>query len=227
MGTTILKGLTAIVTLVIVSISSLGRSLHLTKPIPYVAEAPPHKSITLAITAAPLPIHTPIPTPTLVVTWAPPPPVVPTIRWGIADKVAEHLYQIHVGQDQTMSTNDELFQALNIYRELHGVPALQTNDDLCRFADIRIKQLTDLGTLDGHKGFKEYLDSEDNWKNLSGLISVGENNSIGYRLTGTHLIEWIFDADEEHRSNQLDARWNQGCVRIQGTIVEVLFGRRG
>ena len=227
MGTTILKGLTALFTLVVVSISSLGQSLHLTKPIPYVAEAPPHKSISIAITAAPLPTHTPIPTPTLVVTWAPHPQAVPTIRWGIAEKVAEHLYQINVGQDPMMSTNEELFGALNTYRELHGVPALQMNDDLCRFAELRIKQLIDLGRLDSHKGFKEYLDSEENWKNLPGLISIGENNSIGYRLTGTHLIEWIFDADEEHRSNQLDARWNQGCVRIQGTIVEVLFGKRG
>ncbi|MEI6327106.1 MAG: hypothetical protein WCO78_03195 [Candidatus Roizmanbacteria bacterium] len=228
MVNTILKTLLGIFAGFVVSMSTLGKSLFPPKPASYIAVAPVLTPTTqpspIPTTLAMLPTSTAAPIPT-----TPPlkiPAVIPTMQWGVASKIADHLYQINVGKDPIMSTPAELTDALNLYRKLHNVSELQNNDGLCHFADVRIYELSDLGKLDAHEGFKKYLDNQDNWSSLPGLVSIGENNSIGYRLTGTHLVEWIFDADEEHRSNQLDPNWNQVCVRIQGTIVEILFAKK-
>jgi len=149
----------------------------------------------------------------------------PTIPWGTTEKVDEHTYRTYVGDDEVMSTADELHVAMNKYRVAHGAGELVVSDTLCRLADMRIAQLVAIGGLDSHKGFKDYLANDSNWDNLPGFRSVGENNSYGYRLSGTHLIEWVFDADEEHRSNQQNPKWNRICTRISDTIVEIVFGQ--
>ncbi len=149
----------------------------------------------------------------------------PTIPWGTTEKIAEHTYRTYVGEDAVMSTEEEFVTALNKYRALHGVQELFVGTDLCTFATMRINQLKALGKLDAHAGFKEFLAKDENWKTLPQFVALGENNSFGYQQSGTHLIEWIFDADEEHRSNQLNPQWNRVCVRISDTIVEVIFGQ--
>lgn len=148
----------------------------------------------------------------------------PTIPWGTTEKLAEHTYRTYVGEDEIMSSVEELHNALNKYRANHGVQELFVSDQLCRIADFRIAQLDAIDGLDAHKGFKEYLSDGKNWENIPRFVSVGENNSYGYKLSGTHLIEWVFDADEEHRSNQMNPKWNRVCSRISGTIVEIIFG---
>ncbi|MFO0703123.1 MAG: hypothetical protein U0525_00145 [Patescibacteria group bacterium] len=153
--------------------------------------------------------------------WSP----LPTIPWGTTEKVGDHTYRTYVGDDPVMSTPEELEQAINKYRVTHDLSELPISDPLCRLADYRIKQLEAINGLDSHKGFEDYLDEDENWQNLPRFVSVGENNSYGYQLSGTHLIEWVFDADEEHRSNQLNPKWNRMCTRISGTIVEIVFGQ--
>jgi uncharacterized protein YkwD len=167
----------------------------------------------LSITPSPSPIRAPTRIPQ------------PTIPWGTTEKVAEHTYRTFVGEDAVMSTEEEFVTALNKYRALHGVQELFVGTDLCTFATMRINQLKVLGKLDAHAGFKEFLAKDENWKTLPRFVALGENNSFGYKQSGTHLIEWIFDADEEHRSNQLNPQWNRVCVRISDTIVEVIFGQ--
>ncbi len=149
---------------------------------------------------------------------------VPTIPWGTTEKIGEHTYRTYVGDDPEMSTVDELHTALNFYRRNHGVGEVVVSDSLCKLADIRISQLKAIGGLDAHKGFKDYLEVQSNWENLPRFVSLGENNSYGYRQSGTHLIEWVFDSDEEHKGNQLNPNWNRVCSRIDGTIVEMVFG---
>ncbi|MEI7653172.1 MAG: hypothetical protein WCJ70_02750 [bacterium] len=149
----------------------------------------------------------------------------PTIPWGTTEKIAEHTYRTYVGEDPVMSTEEEFVIALNKYRALHSVQELFVGSDLCTFATMRINQLKALGKLDAHAGFKEFLANDENWKTMPRFVALGENNSFGYKQSGTHLIEWIFDADEEHRSNQLNPQWNRTCVRISDTIVEVIFGQ--
>ena len=188
-----------------------------TTPILLASISPTLSTINYQLLITPSPSPSPIRAPTRIPQ--------PTIPWGTTEKIAEHTYRTFVGEDAVMSTEEEFVTALNKYRALHGVQELFVGTDLCAFATMRINQLKALGKLDAHAGFKEFLAKDENWKTLPRFVALGENNSFGYKQSGTHLIEWIFDADEEHRSNQLNPQWNRVCVRISDTIVEVIFGQ--
>lgn len=147
------------------------------------------------------------------------------IPWGTTEKVADHTYRTYVGQDDKMGTPQEILDALNKYRQQHGQNTLSQDDKLCEIAKWRAEQQAKINNLDGHKGLKDYLEDPKHWEYID-LQAVGENASYGYILTGTHLIEWVFDADEEHRDNQLDPKWNRACAATNGSLVEVMFGRK-
>jgi uncharacterized protein YkwD len=147
------------------------------------------------------------------------------IPWGQTEKLGEHLYRTYVGQDEKMGTPEEILAALNNYRKNHGVGAVREDENICKLAQQRAEEQEQAGNLDGHKGFTEFLAKEDSWRWLD-VKAVGENASHGYVLSGVHLIEWVFNADEEHRNNQLNPNWNLACAGVAGTTVDIIFGQR-
>ena len=54
--------------------------------------------------------------------------VEPTPFLWTVEKVDGQITQIALPQDSKMSTEDELFDAMNVYRSTHGVNQLQKND---------------------------------------------------------------------------------------------------
>lgn len=150
----------------------------------------------------------------------------PLVPWGTTEKIADHLYRTYVGQDKIMGTPQEILTALNFYRKNHGLnQPLRFDENLCILANRRAAEQDKLGTLDAHQGLVKFMDDPKNWTWLD-ITSIGENASYGYTLSGTHLIEWVFDADEEHKSNQLNPQWNLACPGISDTTVDILFGKR-
>ncbi len=150
----------------------------------------------------------------------------PNIPWGTTEKIADHLYRTYVGQDEKMGTPEEILTALNLYRKNHGLnQTLRSDENLCKLANQRASTQNTAGNLDSHKGLVDFMGKPDSWTWLD-IKSIGENASFGYVLSGTHLIEWVFNADEEHRSNQLNPQWNLACAGINNTTVDILFGKR-
>ncbi|OGG19442.1 hypothetical protein A2721_02865 [Candidatus Gottesmanbacteria bacterium RIFCSPHIGHO2_01_FULL_47_48] len=152
-------------------------------------------------------------------------PSQPKTPWGSTEKIGDHLYRTYVGQDEKMATPDEILQALNTYRQNHGQGTLHKDDKLCAFAQLRADEQARLGNLDSHAGFTKYFEDKNNWQEL-GITGAGENASQGYTLSGTHLIEWVFSADDEHRSNQLNPNWTLACATVSGSTVDIIFGKR-
>ncbi|MCS6956594.1 MAG: CAP domain-containing protein, partial [Patescibacteria group bacterium] len=144
-------------------------------------------------------------------------------EWGVAKQISEKTWTMKVGFDQKMATPQEIFNALNVYRERHGRNSLQWDERLANFALERAKYFTQIGRLDEHKGFEEYVNNIDNLKKL-GFWRVGENSSYGYRLEGVHLIEWVFAGDEPHNNNQLDPEWTHVGIGVDGYQVDIIFG---
>jgi len=58
-------------------------------------------------------------------------------------------------------TGPELWEAVNERRVELGVNSLSTKSELCTIASIRLNQLLDLGTLDGHEGFSKLSDERE------------------------------------------------------------------
>lgn len=144
--------------------------------------------------------------------------------WGIAKQVSEHTWVMKVGQDDQMANSQEIFEALNIYRERNGKGRLAWDDNLANFAQSRGIYFNSIRNLDEHKGFIEYAKNIDNLKKL-GFWGVGENADYGYKLLGVHLIEWVYAGDKPHNDNQLDPTWTHVGVAVDGLGVSLIFGK--
>jgi len=143
--------------------------------------------------------------------------------WGVSEQIGEVSWRIKVGMDAEMATAGEIFNALNEYRRIKGSSVLNWDDKLANYALERAEYFISSGELDEHKGFVKFLEEEDGFNKL-GFTWLGENASIGYRLNGVHLIEWVYAGDEPHDKNQLDNKWAYVGVGVKGTANCLIFG---
>lgn len=143
--------------------------------------------------------------------------------WGVARKIADHTYTMQIEADEQMATPQEILQSLNDYRLKHNRGVLQWNENLANFAKDRVNYFIEINNLDSHKGFMDYLDNQDGFKKL-GFHSLGENSSLGFKLQGVHLIEWVYAGDNEHNDNQLNSQWQYVGIGVNGTATDLIFG---
>lgn len=177
-------------------------------------------SATLTATPAPTKTTLNVPTPkTQTIQTSQPVP------WGTTEKLGEGLYRTYVANDPAMGTPAEILQALNSYRRAHNAGYVFSDDKLCSLAQSRAQEQDKLGNLDEHKGLIDYMADQSHWSYLN-VTGIGENASYGYVLSGVHLIEWVFDSDEEHRENQLNPDWALACAGVSGVTVDIIFGKR-
>jgi uncharacterized protein YkwD len=127
-----------------------------------------------------------------------------------------------VGMDPQMSTPNELYEALMVYRNIKGKSRLTWDDRLATYASERALFICQNGS-DHHAGFSQYL--EDGGYEKLGFRHLGENMSNGMRLSGVHLIEWIYSKSPGHDANQLGP-WSHIGVGISGNCSVLIFGDR-
>lgn len=164
--------------------------------------------------------------------------VIPTIRptrivtiakikdntpWGVSQQIDEHTWTIRVGEDEKLATSEEIFKALNEYRQIHGSQILSPDIKLTNYAKERAIYLNKIKTVDQHKGFSDYLENQDGFNKL-GFTALGENISYGYKLNGVHVIEWMYAGDKPHDDNQLDSKWNYVGIGVDGLATCLIFG---
>jgi uncharacterized protein YkwD len=143
--------------------------------------------------------------------------------WGVAKQIDEHTWTMQVGDDEQMASPQEILNALNAYRQQHGSGSLIWDVNLTNYANERAKFFVATGTLDGHAGFSEYVNNQDGFTKL-GFASLGENSSFGYRLSGVHLIEWVYAGDVPHNTNQLNSKWKYVGIGVNENATDLVFG---
>ncbi|HZJ18431.1 MAG TPA: CAP domain-containing protein [Patescibacteria group bacterium] len=143
--------------------------------------------------------------------------------WGVSKQISEHTWTMKVGNDQEMAGSQEIMNALNNYRNVHGKGILSWNDGLASFAKSRAEQFNKDGKLDEHAGFNSYFGDPENIRK-TGFMKVGENSSVGYKMDGVHIIEWVFAGDAPHDNNQLDLSWSAVGIGVSGAAVDIIFG---
>ena len=142
--------------------------------------------------------------------------------WGVANQVDEHTWTMKVGMDEVMATPSEIFNALNEYRRQYGAAVLMWDDKLADYANTRAIYFAEIKNLDGHRGLSDFLENENGFEKL-GFSSIGENASYGYKMSGTHMIEWIYGADKDHDDNQKNTRWAYVGIGVEGTSNCIIF----
>jgi uncharacterized protein YkwD len=145
-------------------------------------------------------------------------------EWGKAYRVegTDYTWTIRVGEDPQMATAREIFDALNAYRETKGVHKLAWDDTLAAYALERAMDYDRNQSTDDHRGFKDFLENENGFERL-GFRALGENGAWGFKLNGTHIIEWVFAGDPDHDANQLASKWTDVGVGVSGRGVNLIF----
>jgi uncharacterized protein YkwD len=143
-------------------------------------------------------------------------------KWGLSKQIDEHTWTIKVANDKKNANAQEIFGALNAYRQKQNKSALTWDASLADFAQSRANSFNSAGVLDGHKGFSNFINN-DGFKKL-GFGALGENSSIGYILEATHLIEWVYAGDKPHDDNQLNNSWSSVGIGVNGTATDLVFG---
>lgn len=142
--------------------------------------------------------------------------------WGIAQQISPHTWTLRINNDPVMGTPAEILSALNDLRRRYGSQPLATDTRLCNYAQNRAAYFLTIQSTDEHKGFLDYLNNQQGFQKL-GYGSLGENSSYGYTMSGVHLIEQVYNSDTDHSKNQLDSRWDHGCVGVSGSATDLIF----
>lgn len=136
-------------------------------------------------------------------------------------------------------SNEAVFDALNSYRQAHGVHKLNINGELCTYAEKRVQDLVTFGTLDNHEGFKRDFANPDSVpKAIREYPGTQIAENLAYQScknmttgesfiaeTGTALIEWCFDSSTMgHREAQLNVGFDDVCVRNAQGMFVIIFG---
>lgn len=147
----------------------------------------------------------------------------PTSPYGQATKIADHTYELKLPPDSSMANAQDIFIALNALRQRKGIGTLFWNTTLANYAQSRASFYTSRGSLDAHAGFMNYINNQNGFSTL-GFNHLGENAAYAGPLTGAHLIDWVYSADEEHNSNQLNSDWKSVGIGVSGIASDIIFG---
>ena len=165
------------------------------------------------LTSTPTPTQYVIPAPTSIADDKP---------WGQAWRQDDGSYTLKIQEDAVMSEPRELADAINRYRETKGVSRLEWSDALSAYAQTRAEYIAKNGS-DHHAGFNNFIQNEDGYNKL-GFNCLGENMSEGFRLSGTHLVEWMYAQSPGHDANQLNPIYSRVGVGISEKISVLIFG---
>ena len=187
------------------------------KPKPTVTPTP-KPTVIIRPTAIPTAIFSPTPTFT-------PTPQLLNPKQYTASKIGEDTWRVsNIPNDSTMATAQDIYNALNAYRVVHGVSQLLWNQPLADFAQVRANTFASSNGLDNHAGFKDFMNN--NGFNKIGFNGLGENSAfLSGPMNGDRIIRNIFGADSAHDGNQLDPSWQFVGVGVNGNAVNVNFGK--
>lgn len=141
----------------------------------------------------------------------------------------------------TEFSEDQLWEALSIYRHSQGVNQLTRDESLCVYARKRVQdQLTlmaskispkdypveDKYPLDAHDGFKKDADTGLVF-DITHKTEVAENLAYWPNASNAiHIIEWGWDSSTEgHRETQLSEHYNSACLSGAKGFYVAIFGK--
>lgn len=143
------------------------------------------------------------------------------VDWSV-QKVDEHLTKVNMPPDPRMSTNDELFDAINTYRKAHGVQQVQKNDLICGIAQSRANEQQVNGDLDAHAGFDKFFQNQNEFPQMGEVLFGGSQPQYG-----VHIVEYGWNRSlTGHREAISNPEWNYGCGGIAGYYAVFIFGKK-
>lgn len=107
----------------------------------------------------------------------------------------------------------QLWDAVNKARVLNGVNPLQVKEEVCTIASIRLNQLLQLGSLDGHKGFSNMPTDRPDLKYIFDQYNLSE-----FLVSGATSPQNAVDLWENtlgHKELLSGGQYVWGCIYAQ------------
>lgn len=121
-----------------------------------------------------------------------------------------------------MSTADELFDAMNNYRQSHNISTLQKSDLLCGVAQNRANEQVANGGLDGHSGFDKYAQDQNEFSQMGEVLFGGNQPQYG-----VHIVEYGWNRSlTGHKEAIQNPIWQYGCGGIAGYFAVFIFSSK-
>ena len=121
-------------------------------------------------------------------------------------------------------TGQELWDAVQNYRQSHALPLFQKSNELCTVASIRVNQLLELGKLDNHAGFTPL--SEQFFKDHPDWSAINENIAAGYQ-SGVQTVEWGWDQSLGHQALIQSREFPLACAAANYGFSVLVTGKVG
>lgn len=128
----------------------------------------------------------------------------------------EGFYVLKNAPAEPMSTVEELNQAVNQYRQTHGLNQLEISTQLCEIASQRAQEVSQEFS---HAQFQEHAQNGD--YNHVNFQTISENIWEG-SFSAVHIVEYGWDRSSGHRAN-LQGPWTKGCAAIYQTAAVFVF----
>ena len=111
----------------------------------------------------------------------------------------------------------ELWETVNNRRKELGVNSLNQKDELCTIAAIRLNELMELGTLDGHVGFSKLSEERDDLKWIFDKYGVtAEFLAVGGDSPEETVALW--ENTLGHKKLLTGGEYVWGCIYSQNTF---------
>lgn len=143
-----------------------------------------------------------------------------------ASEVSEALSQMGVEFTQSDADDlaDEVFTAVNEYRDAAGLVPFQSDSKLCGYAQRRLDQLADLGRSDDHKGlYEDTADPQISKAYFTDYQNLGEAlyNPVTILTKASVVVDsWTGDEDPVIARDQYDF----ACVRADTQFLAIITG---
>lgn len=119
---------------------------------------------------------------------------------------------------ETMSTVEELNQAMNNYRRSHNLSELFIDPQMCQIAAQRAEEANQHFS---HDEFKAHVENGD--YDYTGFTQIGENLFDG-SFSGVHIVEFGWDQSPSHRPN-MHRDWTRGCGGVFASTAVFIFAK--
>lgn len=119
-----------------------------------------------------------------------------------------------------MTTTNDIFVAINAYRESRGVKTIAKSASLCEVAKTRADFQRNLGRLD-HSGFQEVIRGQSEFRGMGEILQTNSRPR-----DATYLVRTGWAGSPSHNDAMLNATFTHGCGGIAGQFVVFIFGKK-
>jgi uncharacterized protein YkwD len=125
-------------------------------------------------------------------------------------------------QTVSVPSAQELFNALNSYRQVHGVASLTWESNIAAFAQAQASYFGETNSFTKDDAYRQRIAP---YTSAINSFVTGETNLIGTTGTATHIINDVLGGSSSYSSLMGATRWTHVGIGVSGKAIVIVYGR--